>query len=144
MARLPRLLFLFHLAAAIYRLEHSERVHPGVARLAIITSFIAYVIHLLACLWFFVGGYVQGWQEGLQEDAWAPHPRYESTPSAFATNTNTTASTSTCTLMACTSNRYESTPMLEKYVYSFWWSVTTLVGKGLVFQPQTTIEQVCS
>ena len=40
--RLPRLLFLFHLAAAIYRLEHSERVHPGVARLAIITSFIAY------------------------------------------------------------------------------------------------------
>ena len=35
-------------------------------------------------------------------------------------------------------------PMLEKYVYSFWWSVTTLVGKGLVFQPQTTIEQVCS
>ena len=112
--RLPRLLFLFHLAAAIYRLEHSERVHPGVARLAIITSFIAYVIHLLACLWFFVGGYVQGWQEGLQEDAWAPHPRYE------------------------------STPMLEKYVYSFWWSVTTLVGKGLVFQPQTTIEQVCS
>ena len=33
--------------------------------------------------------------------------------------------------------------MLEKYVYSFWWSVTTLVGKGLVFQPQTTIEQVC-
>ena len=67
--RLPRLLFLFHLAAAIYRLEHSERVHPGVARLAIITSFIAYVIHLLACLWFFVGGYVQGWQEGLQEDA---------------------------------------------------------------------------
>ena len=34
--------------------------------------------------------------------------------------------------------------MLEKYVYSFWWSVTTLVGKGLVFQPQTTIEQVCS
>jgi hypothetical protein len=78
--RLPRLLFLFHLAAAIYRLEHSERVHPGVARLAIITSFIAYVIHLLACLWFFVGGYVQGWQEGLQEDAWAPHPRYDSTP----------------------------------------------------------------
>ena len=41
--RLPRLLFLFHLAAAIYRLEHSERVHPGVARLALITSFIAYV-----------------------------------------------------------------------------------------------------
>ena len=34
--------------------------------------------------------------------------------------------------------------MLEKYVYSFWWSVTTLVGKGLVFQPQTTIEQVFS
>ena len=38
----PNLLGLFHLAAAIYRLEHSERVHPGVARLAIITSFIAY------------------------------------------------------------------------------------------------------
>ena len=55
-----------------------------------------------------------------------------------------TSSTSTCNLMACTADRYESAPLLEKYVYSFWWSVTTLVGKGLVFQPQTTIEQVCS
>ena len=89
--RLPRLLFLFHLAAAIYRLEHSERVHPGVARLAIITSFIAYVIHLLACLWFFVGGYVQGWQEGLQEDAWAPHPRYASTPLLERSNVTTSS-----------------------------------------------------
>ena len=54
--RLLRMLYWWHLHEGLVGLEALEHVHVGVTRITLIVVWIVLVIHLLATLWFYVGG----------------------------------------------------------------------------------------